>query len=141
MIMRPHRKRVADWAGTIAAIIDKVRAYPLKIGQHDCVIFASLIESSISEKPALVNVFRKRGEYHDAETARQVFGFDDVWQLMDENLTSCHVNFVQSGDIVGLERPDGEKILGVSIGPQIAVVSEDGLAFTRIHHAKRAWVV
>lgn len=139
--MRPAMNRVDDWQGVIRAIIDKIRDYPLKVGQHDCIIFASLVESSISKSPKLTEIFRKRGEYHDDESGIKTFGFEDVWALMDSYLQSNDVNYTQAGDIVGLQNPNGQKILGVALDSRIAVVTEDGLAFTKMRHAKRSWIV
>lgn len=139
--MEISRDRVLDWAGVVVAIINKVRNYPLKIGQHDCIILASLVECSISNSPRLSKVFSQRGKYHDDESGVEVFGFDNPWDLMDAYLPKNDVKFTQPGDIVGLQNPNSQKILGIALDTRIAVVSEEGLAFTKIVHAKRSWAV
>lgn len=132
--------RVADWPERLAEFVAEHRSVAFEWGVTDCVLFAAAwIERATGADP----LGDLRGQWTDMVSAvrllRDLGGLRAaVESQLGEPLPA--VLLAQRGDVALIERED-ERGLGVVIGAEVAVLTEQGIGFVRLSEASVAWRV
>ncbi len=142
------KERLNDWPERLLLVLSE--AGPFRWGRCDCVLFAcdavtALVGQDLGE--------RFRGRYKTAlGAASQIHrygggGLEAAVEKMvrDECIEEVSVKFAQRGDVVMVDLDAGEGIAGpalaVCVGAEIAFIGLDGLGFTSVDRARRAWAI
>lgn len=136
-------KRYENWEMFLFNAVDKEKKKPFSYGTHDCVLLASrLIESMTGEDIAAP----MRGTYTTALGALKImkreYGVDNVCDLASLFLPEIEIKKAKRGDVIFYKdekNPVGA--LGVILGENAIIPSDDRCIYVPVSKCLRAWVV
>lgn len=112
------------------------RPFSWKNRWHCCEFVRQALSAQCEIEIEVPDYSGKRGA---AKVVKSFGGFEPLVETLanDLGLTEIPPLTAQRGDVVMIE--EGEKLIGISIGAKIAVLSEVGLIVKSIKEGKRAW--
>lgn len=139
---RPPHPRLVDWPERLAALVEARRHLPFAWGAHDCCTWmADAVVAVTGRDPAAP----WRGQYTTEAEAMAMLGASGLEavvaaRMVEFGAPECPVRAVQRGDAV-LAVLRNEPLLGVALGPRIAVPGIDRLQWLPLSAGVRAWAV
>lgn len=140
----PARLRRQDWPSRLFAFIEERRHAPFEWGRQDCCLFVCDGILTITGLDPAAKIYR--GKYHDKLGAARLLkkhgGVEAVAEKVCAELGFVelpHPALAQRGDVAVLDTTEHGPALGLCVGAQLAAAGPDGLTFSPLGAARRAW--
>lgn len=120
--------RLEGWEERLAAVIERARATPYRLGEHDCFRVACATVQALTgvdRWPEFAGYRTKREAL--ARIAERGSNFEAAGDWFFGG-GRCDVKLARRGDIVAFSSLNGEKHLGVCLGEETACLTEGGLS-------------
>jgi hypothetical protein len=134
--MRPE-----GWELRLAAVVERARTQPYKLGSHDCLLFACDAWEAVTGEPAPVQL---RGAYRSKRQALALIAKHGKTLRAAVSavtgLAEKHPFMARRGDLLLWTDAKGEH-LGICIGAKGAVLADDGLTFRPLKDFDTAWSI
>lgn len=132
-------RRLEGWEARLNVYVEASRHRPFDWGKHDCALFAAGAIEAVTGTP-LVDIPAYSGVY-EAARALKCMGHRDVIDLANAHLRPWQsVLMARRADIALLSTEHGLS-LGVVLGASVAGPGVDGLMFSPLQQASKAWRV
>lgn len=129
--------RKENWPRMLEQVVTENINEPFSWGKNDCVCFAKKVLDNIVEDPLFADVEFNYKDEKGAYELLKSMGYENAWELMDDNFEPIDGRFAQRGDIVGHLTSD--KSLGVCLIATFVSPSKNGLQFFPMSDAVCAW--
>lgn len=130
--------RRADWVQRMWATIQSYQRTPFQFGVHDCALFSCRVVDAITDSE-LAGSFSYASKRAAMRYMRDQGGLEAaVSRRLGDPVTGYGA---RRGDICLIQGEDADVSLGPCVGPDIAALSNDGLAFVALRHALKHWRV
>lgn len=133
--------RLEGWETRLAAVIERARHEPYRLGTWDCFRCACEVVQALTGAdrwPEFAGYATRREAMHKLARHGSTFEAAGDWFF---GVAAVEPARARRGDICCVATVDGEKHLGVCLGGEVALLGPGGLMYTPLLSCRCAWRV
>lgn len=132
--------RLQGWESRLAELVERARARPYVLGEHDCFRFACGAVQALTGEDRWPEFAGKYSTRRGALALLATYGrsFEEAFTWFFRS-PAVEPAWARRGDVLAFATLDGEKHLGVCLGATTAGLGEGGLLFVRTMGCSCAW--